>query len=192
MAELTLIDSPTFGRFTFDAVFHLDHNATLTVTEHPVETGASVTDHAFLDAPELPMEIGMTDAATSVGSIAGSAPDRSVTAFARLYELMELREPVTVVTRLKTYDNMLVTSIAAPDDYTTRYALKATIIFRQIQLVEVSTLTVQQTNSSSKKKKSSNKKKKKKGGKTKSPSKPSSSSATSTPVNESILHQLFG
>lgn len=140
----TMIISPTFGSFFFDAVFNTDHSANLTVTQHPVQSGASISDHAFMEPDEVSVEIGMSDAAS------GASDSHSVNAYTQLRAIMELREPVTLITRLKTYSNMIVTSISAPDDYKTMNALRASIYFQQINIVSVSTVTVQETVTSSK------------------------------------------
>ncbi len=143
MAVKTMINSPTYGRFVFDAVFDTSHNANLMVTEHPVQSGGSVADHAFMEPDEVQLEIGMSDVATSVGT------NHSVNAYTRLRAIMASREPVTLVTRLKTYQNMLIVSLSAPDDYTTMNALRASVGFKQINIVSVSTVRVQQTVSAS-------------------------------------------
>ena len=59
----TMIVSPTYGRFIFDAVFSTDHSANATVTQHPVQSGASISDHAYMEPDEVSVEIGMTDTA---------------------------------------------------------------------------------------------------------------------------------
>lgn len=141
----TMIVSPSYGRFVFDAVFGTDHSANLTVTQHPVQSGASISDHAYMEPDEVSIEIGMSDAA--IGAPGGDG--RSVNAFTQLRAIMEKREPVTLVTRLKTYPNMLITSMSAPDDYKTMHALRASIYFQQINIVSVSTVTVQEMVTSS-------------------------------------------
>lgn len=140
----TMLVSPTFGSFFFDAVFNTDHFASLTVTQHPVQSGASISDHAFMEPDEVSIEIGMSDAAS------GALDSHSVNAYTQLRAIMELREPVTLITRLKTYSSMVITSISAPDDVKTMYALRATISFRKVNIVNVSTVTVQETVTSSK------------------------------------------
>ena len=142
----TMIVSPTMGRIVFDAVFSTDHSANATITQHPVQSGASISDHAYMEPDEVSAEVGMTDTAAS---ISGGA-SRSVNAYAQLRALMELREPFTLITRLRTYQNMLITSISAPDDYKTMNALRASIVFQQVNIVSVSTTTVQEMVTSSK------------------------------------------
>lgn len=141
----TMIVSPTYGRFVFDAVFNTDHSANLTVTQHPVQSGASISDHAYMEPDEVSLEVGMTDVAAEA---AGTS--RSVNAYTQLRAIMELREPVTLITRLKTYENMIITSISAPDDVKTMHALRASVYFQQLNIVSVSTVTVQEMVTSSK------------------------------------------
>lgn len=131
----------SMGDFYFDAVFKTEHNASMIVTEHPVQTGAPVADHAYLEPEEISCEIGMTDV---------NGDGKSVEMYQQLRELMSRREPFTLVTRLNSYSDMLITALSVPDDYTTMFALKAGIVFKQIRVVQVSTVQVQQTVSGSK------------------------------------------
>jgi len=140
----TMLVSPTYKNVYFDAVFRTEHSAGVTLTEHPVQSGAPVTDHAFVEPMEVTMEIGMSDSA------AEAKQDRSVSAYKMFMDLLALREPVKLVTRLGTYPNMVITSISAPDDHTTMNALRATITLRQIVRVTVSKVKIQQNTSGSK------------------------------------------
>ena len=130
------------GTLYFDAVLHADHNSSVTVTEHAVQTGAVISDHAIIDPQEISLEIGMTDVKGGDGS--------SVQAYQQFLSVMRQREPCTVVTRLGSYQNMVLTSISAPDDYTTMKALKATLIFKQVRIVSVATVKIQDAVSGSK------------------------------------------
>lgn len=131
----------SMGDFYFDAVFRTDHNATMMITEHPVQTGAPIADHAYLEPEEITCEIGMTDV---------NGDGLSVQMYQQLRELMNRREPFTLVTRLHSYENMLISALSVPDDYTTMFALKASIVFKQIRVVQVATVQVQQTVAGSK------------------------------------------
>lgn len=140
-----MINSPSAGRILFDAVLHVDHSLNVVTTDHPVQTGANISDHAYKENDEVTLEIGMSDAAVSSG---GS--NRSVNAYQTLRSIAANRELVTLVTRLNTYPNMLIVSLSAPDDYTTMFGLRATVTFKQIKIVSVSTVQVQQTVSADK------------------------------------------
>jgi hypothetical protein len=133
------------GGWFFDAFLRMDHTSKLKITEHPVQTGAAITDHAFLEPTTLTMEIGMTDVAKSI------IPDqftggwsRSVTAYQVLLELQRQRIPVQILTRLRLYKNMLIEVISVPDDYKTLYGLKVTVAFKEILVAQVTTVKISQ------------------------------------------------
>ena len=129
--------------YFFDAVLRVDHTSKLNITEHPIESGANVSDHAFLEPAELVMEIGMSDSAKSIVSGQfSSSKSRSVTAFNLLKELQSQRMPLQIHTRLCNYKNMLIESIVVPDDYKTLYSLKATVTFREIMIVSTKTIKI--------------------------------------------------
>lgn len=130
------------GGWFFDAVFKSEHTSQLKITDHPVQTGASLTDYAYLQPETLIMDIGMTDVAQSIiyGQFTGKS--RSVSAFQILQELQAQRIPLQVTTRLKVYQNMLIETIVSPDDYKTSSALKATVTLREIQFANVQTVKI--------------------------------------------------
>jgi hypothetical protein len=131
------------GGWFFDAYLKITHTSTLTITDQPVQTGAALTDHAYLQPQELQMEIGMSDVAKSF--IPGQFTDsssRSVTAYQILRQLQALRVPIQIFTRLYEYNNMLIETISAPDDFTTQYAMKCTVTFREILVAQVTTVNI--------------------------------------------------
>lgn len=136
----------TLTTYIFDAIFRLDHSQELILTEHPVQggtaqasggsaaSGGSIVDHAYLRPSDLSMEIGMSDAMDSYtpGQWSGSSSSKSVNAYETLLNLQQLRIPLTIVTRLKTYSNMVIRYVRAPDDNRTLRALRVSVQFRQI------------------------------------------------------------
>lgn len=144
---LTMASSPSIEEpFFFDAVFSTTHEANVTVTTQPVEIGANIADHAYLEPDTVTMEIGASDASE------GAESNHSVNAYTMLRTVMEEREPISLYTRLKSYTNMMVVSISVTDDYTTSTALRASIMLQKILIVNVATVKVQQTVTSSKSK----------------------------------------
>jgi LysM repeat protein len=117
----------------FDAVLNTNHVSKLTATSHPVEGGANITDHAFVDPKEVTIEIGMTDC-NGVG-----VSDKM---FAALQSLQESRRPMVIQTRFRKYTNMLIMSMSVPDDYMTVNALKAVLMCREIPIVGTATVAV--------------------------------------------------
>lgn len=58
--------------------------------------------------------------------------ERSVNAWKALREMQVARVPITVETRLQTYNNMIIEELTAPDDAKTMNALKCTVRLREI------------------------------------------------------------
>lgn len=139
-AKSDVLIKTSIGGFIFDAYIRLDHNRKTKITQHPVETGASITDHAYVEPAELIIEVGMSDACVSyIEGQFGTNESRSVAAFKILMDLQEKRIPMDVTTRLKHYKNMLIEAISVPDDWQMANGLKASVTLREIIVVGVKT-----------------------------------------------------
>lgn len=131
------------GGYFFDAAIKFEHQSSLKITSHPVQTGSNIADHAYVEPSILVMEIGMSDAMESY--IKGQFSDgssRSVSAYQTLSKLQADRLPLQIYTRLRTYKNMLIEQITAPDDVKTGYGLKASVRFKEIFVVDVAAVKV--------------------------------------------------
>ncbi len=129
--------------YFFDAVFRVDHSQRLQRTEHPVQTGIPVTDHAYLLPARVTLDVGMSDAMSVLQQgVYTSDQSKSVSAYQTLLKLQRSRLPLTLATRLHTYTNMLIEGIETSDDLRTRYGLRATVSLGQIQLGFLATRTV--------------------------------------------------
>ncbi len=131
------------GGYWFDAILSANHESTLTVTQHPVESGAAISDHAYLNPARLTLQVAMTDLAQDIypGQFSGPG-SRSVTAYQLLLDLQASRIPMKVVTRLRSYDNMIVESISSADDNSTALGLKATVTLREIFVATVTKIKI--------------------------------------------------
>jgi hypothetical protein len=119
--------------YYFDAVLSLAHFQELRKTEHPVQSGASISDHAYLLPARVILEIGMSDVMDRYRhSDYTSDPSKSVSAYQTFLYIQSLRTPITLSTRLKTYENMVIEDIRAHEDYRTVAALRATIVLSEI------------------------------------------------------------
>lgn len=127
------------GNLVIDAVLKTDHTTSLLITDHPVEKGSDITDHAQKQPKQLTIEIGFTDSGMMYGE---GRNGRSVNAYQALVAIQESREPFPLSTRLFNYKNMLIESINAGDDYTTMNALKATLTLREVIIVDTATVGV--------------------------------------------------
>jgi hypothetical protein len=98
----------------------------LWITEHPVEQGATISDHAFKRPAELHLRLGWSNA--FVGG------DVNII-YEQLLTLQALRQPFMVFTGKRPYQNMLVASIRVETDARTEFVLIADIIMREVVLV---------------------------------------------------------
>ena len=145
---LTAITVPGDGNtsplvYVFDAVFKTEHSRELKRTEHPIQPNAgsaatSITDHAYQLPARVELEIGMSDAMDSYSHKNWTSnASKSISAYQALIALLQARQLVTLTTRLDTYANMLVEAVHAPDSHKTRHGLRATVVFSEVFLADV-------------------------------------------------------
>ena len=126
--------------YVFDGVLQLDHAQEMVLTAHPVQSGANISDHAFIKPARVSMDILMSDAMDSytAGQWSG-AQSKSVNCYQTMLGLEQARTLCIVTTRLNTYYDMVISSINTRDDNKTKHGLRATITFQQIFMAQVTT-----------------------------------------------------
>lgn len=135
------------GGYVFDAVLTEEHTSELEVTDSPVETGESISDHAYMKPKKLRVVGGVGDAVLNpIAILAGSDPysggqSRSVTAFELLQKLQESREPFNVQTGMKLYKNMVITSLRVSQDKDTAKAGIFECDMREVIIVDTQTVS---------------------------------------------------
>ena len=131
------------GGYFFDGFMQVEHNIELQTTSNPVETGASVVDHAYVKPAELVMKVMMSDVHQSLvpGQFTG-ASFRSVNAWQVLRKLQSDRIPMSVLTRLGLYTNMLITKLTTSDTSETFRALSAEVTLREIPVARIKTVKI--------------------------------------------------
>ena len=141
LSQITYIRTKVEG-FFFDAVLREEHSSSLRITEHPVQSGANISDHAFFMPARLVLDIGMNDAMASY--VIGQYPvfDKSVNAYQKMISLQKTRTPLTVVTRLNKYTNMLIEQIFSPVDARTTFGARIILNLKQIITATVGETTV--------------------------------------------------
>ena len=129
--------------YFFDGFMQVEHTRDLTITSNPVETGASVVDHAYLNPAQVVMTIMMSDVHESI--IPGQFSEltfRHTSAWAVLKQIQESRIPVDIFTKLGYYKNMLIKSISATDTKETFRALQARVTLVEIPVARVKTVKI--------------------------------------------------
>ena len=120
-------------RDAVDGFLDESHEREVTTTSYPVESGASLTDHAVRQPDKLTLT-GWVSSLLPSSEANTSRPisERNVEAWRRIGELMRDREPVTVATLLGSYHNMLIVKASAPVNRRTGRALRFTIELQEI------------------------------------------------------------
>jgi hypothetical protein len=117
----TIAFSGSIGPVPIDVVIREKHEATLTITQVPVEVGADMTDHAYVEPCKLSLEIADGAAAET---------------WAALERFQGRREPFTIVTGLKVYTNMLMSLVAAERDETHSGIFNGNIDLQEVLIAE--------------------------------------------------------
>lgn len=146
-------DAVTTKGISVDATVNEEHLTTCDLTENPVEDGAKVTDHVQLNPAELTVEGVISDSplgyavignvqnlARSVSSVFGGSV-RSIDAYNELLQLQKSREPFTVITGLKRYQNMIMEELSVPRTSQTGAAIHFKAVMREIRIVKSKTAT---------------------------------------------------
>jgi len=107
-------------------------NDALFITNHPVERGAAVSDHAFALPKEVEMRCGWSDSGNYQGY------SRSINA--ALLALQARREPFSVTTGKRSYRNMLIAGIQVSTSAATEFSLFVRVLLREVIIVSTTTV----------------------------------------------------
>ena len=120
------------------------HTDTLHVTEHPVERGAAIADHSYKKPSEVVLRCGWSNAnlnallSIATGFFRGGTmtkADYISGIYSQLLKLQESRDPITITTSVRQYDNMLITGLQVTRDQKTSQILSVSATCREIIIV---------------------------------------------------------
>jgi len=136
-----------------DVVIEETHSDNLTITEHPIEQGASITDHAYKNAPELTMRVAWSNCKSAndrktYGTVIAGRIEDIADAYSYLLGIQQNRLPIDVITGKRAYKNMLIKSLATSTDRRTNETLEIVVGFRQLIIVKTSTAKIEISNQS--------------------------------------------
>lgn len=102
------------------------HTRTNSATAYPVEVGADISDHI----QDLPQEFNVTGIVEPVGDGANVPA-----AFVELENIMATKELITVVSGLKVYENMYISSLSVPRNARNGGSLSFSASMRELRIV---------------------------------------------------------
>lgn len=125
----------------------------LVITRHPVEQGASISDHAYKEPSTVILELGWSNSGVQslVNDITALATlltgegtggfNYSDQIYNKLLQLQLSRVPFDLTTGKRQYTNMLILSMSQPTTNETENALFITLICQQILIVQTQDVT---------------------------------------------------
>ena len=113
----------------------------LTITKQPVQQGASISDHAFMEPTTFSCTIYQQQSGTLLGSVTSSLAQ----IYQQFQDLQSSLTPFAIVTPKRTYSSMLMTTLGMTTDKSTENILALNLSFEQIIIVSVSTTNVPST-----------------------------------------------
>lgn len=119
------------GPFTVYVTVEESGSDGLEITQHPVQRGAAITDHAF-----------KKPASVTVKCVFGDADQSLEETYRQLLSLQSTREPFDVVTGKRSYSNMLLKDLDVTTDVLTERVLAVSAGLQEIILVDVQAVTV--------------------------------------------------
>lgn len=141
-----------------DASVSEHHQTQVEVTDHPVEQGVAISDHRRRKPDTITIE-GIVSNTALPDPSAGLTQQRSngqdflsrsirdtgkaEDAYSQLLDLADSTTLITVVTAIRTYENMTLTELSLPRDARSGDSIRFTATFREIRVVQNATVQVQ-------------------------------------------------
>lgn len=119
-----------------DVIVEESHEDSLQITEHPVEQGAAINDHAFKKPEVVTIRGGVSDSSAEGGEKPGQE------FYEKLLELQKKREPFDIVTGKRQHKNMLLESLSVVTGPDTENCLLFTAGCREVILVKTQVTSV--------------------------------------------------
>ncbi|QJD54323.1 hypothetical protein [Aminobacter phage Erebus] len=96
-----ILFSGVIGPVPVSVIMREQHESSLGITELPIETGAKITDHAYVEPKKISLEFADANAAATYNA---------------LVRFQESRVPFTMISGLFVYRNMLIKNLSAERD----------------------------------------------------------------------------
>lgn len=126
------IESGEAVAFAFDAARVVDHARSAEVPRFPVESGYRVSDAVQLGNVVITVD-GVITATPLTDETEDFEATRHIDTYRSLVEIYERREPMTLVTNLGVYENVVIRSLPAR---VVGLSVQGQIVFEQVRVIE--------------------------------------------------------
>lgn len=148
--QLFVRTQKSIGGIQLDAVLSETHNNTVRLTKNPVELGADITDHAIVEPKKIVIVAEVSDTPLGLAALGqivdlitglfGTSTTQNITrsnaAFNAMILLQEQREPLEIQTKLRLYQDMIITSLVTTQDKDSSRIALMTIILEEVLITE--------------------------------------------------------
>lgn len=124
------------GGFVADVTLEEDHTDELVITEHPVERGAPITDHAFKRPASVVISVGYSN--SSLRALGN--PFYVQLVYDQFLNLQASLQPFSITTGKRVYQNMLIRRLSVKTDEKTENALALTVECQEIIIANTQTV----------------------------------------------------
>lgn len=163
MSFITIVPQRQLGPFTAQATVEERHHDRLSITRHPVEQGAAITDHVYKEPSEVIITAGwsnsdqanggvggdiLTSAFGSLTSLLGTGGDENYVKalYEQLLDLQSSGIPFDIITGKRDYTNMLFHEIETTTTQKTETSLIIVARCQQIIIVQTQVFAVPPAN----------------------------------------------
>ena len=122
------------------------HSDELTVTTHPVDTGAQISDHAYKQPATVVCSFGWSNSSRLLNSVLDGSIFRGLESandvYKRLLKMQEERQQLKLSTGKRVYDNVIITKIQTTTTVDTENAAIIEVTFQEILLATTRTVAL--------------------------------------------------
>lgn len=135
VANILISSGRSIGGIRPDVTIEEVSRDTTFITNHPVERGAAISDHAFMMPFEVEMRVAWSDSRAGFQGYS-----RAV--YSALQALQQRREPFFVVTGKRLYRNMLIAALEVSTNQASEYSLLVRVGLREVIIVGTQTTSL--------------------------------------------------
>lgn len=139
-SPLVFFRSRAIGLFVANVTLEEHHIDELSVTDHPVERNATISDHAFKRPEQVSIRVGYSNSSIE----ANGDPNYVQGVYRQFLALQESRIPFEIITGKRFYTNMVITRLSTTTDEKTENSLFLQVECREVIIVDTQVVTVSQ------------------------------------------------
>jgi hypothetical protein len=110
ITNILFTSGKSIGGIQVDAFVKETHKMSAELSSHPTETGTVISDNIVNNPEELTIEGSLGQTSLFLSDITSYSLSRAHVIDTQIIQLMTLKLPVVVITGLRVYDNMVITS----------------------------------------------------------------------------------